>query len=86
MRWAVSPEQVAQVFAALGRIEQKVEDTKSSLVQHAQDDKAMAVDIRTIQLRLAKQRGFMTALTSVGSVVGAGVGYLVERWITGGSH
>lgn len=41
--------------------------------------------IGALEASNAKQKGFLTALTSVGSVMGAGVGYLIER-VTFGHH
>ena len=67
----------------LGDTGARITSTTELLAQHIADDKALLngvrTDITTIQMQGAKQRGFLAALTSVGSVLGAGVGYLVER-------
>lgn len=79
----MTPEQIAQVFASLGRIEQKVDGQTTWMTKHVADDKEMALSIQKIELKMARQRGFITAVTSIGSVIGAGFSYLVHRWMTG---
>ena len=83
----MSPDQIAQVFGALGRIESKIDGNSDTLKDHIKHDeevtRALFGRIETLQLGQAKQKGFLTALTSVGSVLGAGIGYFVERMIRG---
>ena len=90
MSEGMNADQITRVFESLGRIEQKIDGNASTLSQHILDDKAVAKAlferVEVLQLGQAKQKGFLTALTSVGSVLGAGVGYLVEKIMLGGGH
>lgn len=79
----MTPDQIEKVFGSLARIEEKVDSTKLWMAKHVEDDKKMAADISLINLRLARQRGFFAAFTSVGSVVGGGIAILVERLLNG---
>jgi hypothetical protein len=85
----MSDDALLEIQRSLGRIEQKIDGHSQTLAQHTADDKvvqrALFERIETLQLGVAKQKGFMTALASVGSVLGAGAGYLIER-VTFGSH
>ena len=78
--------QLNEIARVLGRVEGKLDSTISTLSQHVEDDKELTRDVRTLQLGAARQRGALTVLGAVGSMLGAGVGYLVERWIGGGHH
>lgn len=71
-------DQIERVFGSLARIEQKIDSHSQWMSKHVADDAIMAQDIQKIQLNSARQRGFMTALAAVGSVIGAGIGYLAE--------
>ena len=66
-----------------GEMKAHIATTAEALQRHIDDDKVLGTAIQTLQLGAARQRGFLTALTSVGSVLGAGVGYLVERVMFG---
>jgi hypothetical protein len=72
---------------ALGRIEANGTTTKELIEKHVVDDKASFATIEakvdTLRLSHAKQKGIMTALGVIGSGLGAGVGYLVERYVRG---
>jgi hypothetical protein len=70
--------QIQSVFSALGRIEQKIDGHTDWMKKHVEDDKLMAVDIKALQVSHARQKGFLTALTALGSVLGAGVGYAID--------
>ncbi len=87
MNEGMNADQIALVFGALGRIEQKIDSAAGSLVQHVADDKVVAKAlferIEVLQLSHAKQKGALTVLGTVGSMLGAGVGYLIERWTLG---
>jgi len=74
----MNSDQIAQVFGALGRIEQKIDSHTQWMTKHVADDALMAKDIESLKLSHARQKGFMTALAGVGSVIGAGIGYLAE--------
>jgi hypothetical protein len=75
---------LGDIQQSLGRIEQKVDGTSAWMHQHALDDKTQFEEISskvdTLRIAGAKQRGFISALGAVGTAVGAGVGYLIERW------
>jgi hypothetical protein len=83
----MNSDQIAQVFGSLARIEQKIDSAATSLTQHVADDKEVAKAlfgrIEILQLSHAKQKGALTVLGTVGSMLGAGVGYLIERWTVG---
>lgn len=69
-----------------GELKNQTATTAAALKQHVEDDKAMLASIQTLQLTGAKQKGFLTALASFGGILGAGLGYVVERVLFGGSH
>ena len=77
----MNDEQIERVFGALSRIETKVDGTMQWLGKHVEDDKKMAADINTLALSHAKQRGFFSALAAGGSLLGAGIGYIIEKWL-----
>ena len=83
----LTDEQVERVFGSLARIETKIDIAAGSLVQHVADDKVVAKAlferIEVLQLSHAKQKGALTVLGTVGSMLGAGIGYLIERWTIG---
>lgn len=83
----MSDEILMDIQRALGRIEAKTDVYASSLTQHVADDKVVAKAlferIETLQLASAKQKGALTVLGALGSMIGAGVGYLLERFIFG---
>jgi hypothetical protein len=78
----MSTEQIERVFGALSRIEQKIDshvDTVDAHMKHDQDVQKLLFDrVEAMQLTQARQKGFITAIVSVGSVLGAGIGYAVE--------
>lgn len=79
----MTPEQIAEVFSSLGRIEQKIDSHIDTVEKHAEHDdavhKLLFSRVETLQLAHARQRGFITAIAAVGSAVAGGVGYLLER-------
>jgi hypothetical protein len=74
----VSDEVMMDIQRTLGRVETKVDGSLKWLEKHA-------TDIKELQLAQARQKGALKVLGIVGSTIGAGVGYLVER-ITLGHH
>lgn len=82
----MNDNQIMQVFGALGRIEQKIDGHTEWMKKHVADDAVMAADIQKIQLSNARQKGVLAALTTVGTVLGAGVGYAVDLLTRGGHH
>jgi hypothetical protein len=72
---------------ALGRIEQKVDDSRAWQDTHATEDKTnfavLDASLENIKLAGAKQKGFLTAVGGIAAVLGSGVGYLVEHYIVG---
>lgn len=85
----MSDEVLLEMARTLGRIEQKIDGNATTLSKHMDDDKEIARAlfgrIETLQASSNRQKGFMSALATVGTALGAGVGYLVERW-TNGHH
>jgi hypothetical protein len=80
-------EQVERIFGSLGRIEAKVDGLSANLTTHTEDDKRIAKAlfdrIEPLQASANKQKGALTVLGMAGSMLGAGVGYLVERFLRG---
>jgi hypothetical protein len=73
------------VATTLGRIEQKVDGLNVWMTKHVEDDKCMADDIRALQMSSARRKGAIWGISTVGSFVGAGIGYAVEL-LTRGHH
>ncbi len=65
----------------LGRLEGKVDGHAEKLSAHIEDDKAMTAAVQKLQISQARQRGFVAALSTVGAVVGAGLGAAVDYWV-----
>lgn len=82
----MNPDQIAQVFGALGRIEQKIDNHTDWMEAHVKEDRLMAESIQKLQLAHARQRGFMTALAAVGGVISGLIGYAVEYFASGRAH
>lgn len=86
----MSPDQIARVFESLGRIEQKIDGHVDTVNAHVAHDevvqKALFERIEALQLAGAKQKGALTVLGALASMLGAGVGYLLERFTLGGHH
>ncbi len=70
----------------LGRLEGKVDGHAEKLSAHIEDDKLLNASIQKLQLSQAKQRGFVAAISTIGAVVGAGLGAAVDYITRGGSH
>lgn len=81
----MSDEILYQIQNSLGRIEQKIDSHITSFKQHELSDATYYKAIDDLRLNSARQKGFISALVSVGSVLGAGIGYLIER-VTIGHH
>lgn len=83
----MSDDVLLEIQRSLGRIEQKIDGNAAVLTAHAAHDEivqqALFSRIETLQLGAAKQKGFVAALMSIGSVLGACAGYLVERMTLG---
>lgn len=86
----MSPEQIAQVFSSLGRIEQKIDSAASNLTTHVAHDetvqKALFERVEKLQSGLDRQRGFMAAIGAVSGGVVAAVGYIVDKVFLGHPH
>lgn len=80
-------EMLGTMRESLGRIEQKADSTLTWMAQHsatqAKDLGVITTDITDLKLAQAKRKGFMSAIGVIGTVVGSGIGYLVERWTLG---
>jgi hypothetical protein len=78
-----------EIQRSLGRIEQKIDGNAGTLTAHIAHDetvsKALFERIEALQLSAARQKGFVAALMSIGTVLGSGAGYLLER-LTFGHH
>lgn len=62
----------------LGEMKGTLAGQAKAFAEHVLSDAALAQDVQKLQLGAARQRGVIAALTTVGSVIGAGVGYAVE--------
>jgi hypothetical protein len=82
----VSDEVMGEIMRSLGRIEQKIDGHTIWMTQHVADDKLMAADIQKLQLGASRLRGVITALSAVGTVLGAGVGYAIDAFTLRGHH
>lgn len=81
----MNSEQIERVFGALGRIESKLDAHVSTVENHVHRDeeihKLLFSRVENLQLAHARQKGFIAALTAVGTAIGGGIGYLVQRWL-----
>lgn len=66
----------------MGETKQKIISTAELLANHIGVDTVvqgqLRTDISTLQLGAARQKGFLAAIGTVGTVLGAGLGYLVD--------
>lgn len=73
----------------LGRLEGKMDGHATTLATHIADDKvdnaALTAALTKLQLSNARQRGFVAAISTVGAVVGAGLGAAVD-FLARGNH
>jgi hypothetical protein len=83
---SMSDDQIAQIFGALGRIEQKIDGHVGTVAAHVDHDekvqKALFERVEALQLAGAKQRGAakVWSAVSVGAagILGAAVGPVIE--------
>lgn len=68
----------------LGRLEGKFDGHATAFKAHVEDDKDLAESVQKIQISQARQRGFVTALSTVGAVLGAGLGAAIDYFARGG--
>lgn len=87
MNDGMSPEQIERVFGALSRIETKIDLHVGTVKDHIDHDekvqKALFERIEGLQASANKQKGALTVLGAVGSMLGAGLGYLAEKFFMG---
>jgi hypothetical protein len=69
----------------LGRIEGVAKGTADRLAEHIEDDRRLSDSVQKLQIGAARQRGFVAAISTVGAVVGAGLGAAVD-YISRGHH
>lgn len=66
----------------LGGIKANVASTSALLASHIGVDTVvqaqLRTDVSTLQLGAARQRGFLAAIGTIGTVLGAGVGYMID--------
>jgi hypothetical protein len=86
----MNSDQIAQVFGALGRIEQKIDGTTAWMATHSAEDKknfeTISNDVVGLKLAHARQKGFMTALAGAGAFISGIVGYGIEYFVSGRGH
>jgi len=80
-------DDIGYIREMLGRIDSKLDGLATTVTAHAAHDetvqKALFERVEALQLSHAKQKGAIAMLGTVGSMLGAGVGYLIERWTIG---
>lgn len=79
----MSEEVLYDIQRSLGRIEQKIDSHVLNFADHVKADELMYVAVDNLKLGSARQKGFFSALASAGTALGAGVGYLIERFTLG---
>ena len=83
----MSDEILFEMNRTLGRIEEGIKNNALALTNHIADDKATSKflfeRLETMQASANKQKGALTVLGALGSMLGAGIGYLAERFIRG---
>lgn len=52
-------------------------------VQHTAEDKVMADDIQEMKVVQARQKGYLAGVGTAGSVLGATIGWFLERMVRG---
>jgi hypothetical protein len=70
----------------LGVLKAKADGQTAWMTKHVADDAALAADVKSLQLGAARQKGFLTAVGAIGTVLGSAAGWFIERVINGGSH
>lgn len=71
-----------QVSRDMGETKAQITSTTALLANHIGVDTVvqnqLRTDITTLQMGNAKQRGFLAAIGAVGTVLGAGIGYVID--------
>lgn len=62
----------------IGALKQASSSHTAWMTKHVEDDKAMADDIRQLQLGVARQRGAVRVLAAVATAAGAAIGYFMD--------
>lgn len=70
----------------LGRLEGKVDGHAVTLAAQKADHDTIVVTVQRLQISQARQRGFVAALSTIGAVVGAGLGAAADYFSRGGHH
>ncbi len=68
----------------LGRLEGKVDGHAEKLSAHIEDDRKLTASVQELQVSQARQRGFVAAISTVGAVIGAGIGAAIDVLARGG--
>lgn len=64
----------------IGELKGTMTSSNRAFSEHLLTDAAMAKDINSLQMNAARQRGIMAALTTVGTVLGAVIGYAIDAF------
>jgi hypothetical protein len=70
----------------LGRVEGKVDGHSAALIAQKSEHDNLRDGVQRLQLAQARSRGFVAAISTVGAVVGAGLGAAVDYFSRGGHH
>jgi len=70
----------------MGELKGTMSGHAKALADHVAADALMAKDIQSLQISSARQRGVLAALTTIGTVLGAGAGYAIDLLTMRGGH
>jgi hypothetical protein len=70
----------------IGKLEGKFDGHTAAFAAHCADDKTISENVQKLQLSAARQKGFVAAISTVGAVLGAGLGALADYLSRGSSH
>jgi hypothetical protein len=62
----------------IGRLEGKMDGHAQKLTEHIEDDKILTAAIQKLQSANDRQRGFVAAIATIGAVMGAALGAIVD--------
>lgn len=70
----------------IGNLQGKFDSHVGAFKEHVMDDKLLGDSVQKLQLSAARQRGFVAAISTIGAVVGAGLGALADYLSRGSTH
>lgn len=76
-------QMLGEIQKCLGSIDGKLDAHMEAFSKHIEDDRAMASNIKQLEMQASRQRGAMTALGAVATILGSAAGYLIEKFTFG---